>query len=319
MKTKLIVCVLAATVAIAASAAFDDAERSAARKVIAAAEAKLRSAGAIDGKAITLLPVKGDDDGYCERLIVGALVNAGKVCVVSNDEKKDERFKRILNEIKWDERQTTLKSIDPSTADELGHLKSTQILMEARLVITRRGRRGRKRRAVAELDLLAYAISTKQYVWTAHIAIDDAGRGWPDPAEFNVKVSFAGEKSAESVAALVASKVRNAVAGYGYRVNADGGDDLALTLSFTKEEFDKSGGYFVYRGKAAARLASRVGDGILYEKVFSAKGSRALGELEASQNLADALAAQVLKWLDETLAPRAFFAKHTDFMESSVR
>jgi len=316
MKAKLIVYVLVTTAAIAASAAFDDAERSAARKVIAAAEAKFRSAGALDERAITLLPVKGDDDGYCERLIVGALVNAGKVCVVSNDEKKDDRFRRILNEIKWDERQTTLKSIDPSTADELGKLKSTQILMEARLVITRRGR---KRRAVAELDLLAYAVSTKQYVWTAHIAVDDAGRGWPDPAEFNVKVSFTGEKSAESVAALVASKVRNAVAGYGYRVNADGGDDLALTLSITKEEFDRSGGYFVYRGKAAARLASRVGDGILYERVFSAKGGRALGELEASQNLADALAEQVLKWLDETLAPRAFFAKHSDFMESSVR
>jgi len=316
MKAKLIVYVLVTTAAIAASAAFDDAERSAARKVIAAAEAKFRSAGALDERAITLLPVKGDDDGYCERLIVGALVNAGKVCVVSNDEKKDDRFRRILNEIKWDERQTTLKSIDPSTADELGKLKSTQILMEARLVITRRGR---KRRAVAELDLLAYAVSTKQYVWTAHIAVDDAGRGWPDPAEFNVKVSFTGEKSAESVAALVASKVRNAVAGYGYRVNADGGDDLALTLSITKEEFDRSGDYFVYRGKAAARLASRVGDGILYERVFSAKGGRALGELEASQNLADALAEQVLKWLDETLAPRAFFAKHSDFMESSVR
>ena len=314
MKTKLIVCALAATVAIAASAAFDDSERNAIRKSVTAVEASLRSAKALDGKAITVLPVKGDADGYCERLVIGALVSAGKTCVVSNDEKKDERFKRILEDIKWDERQTTLKSIDPKTADELGHLKSTQLFIEVRVDIFRRGR---KRRAVAELNILAYEVKTKQYVWTANIALDESGRVWPDVSEFNVKVDFKSVGDATGLPAIAASAVRNVVAGYGYRVNAEGAADLALTANFVRETFDRSGGYFVFKGAVNVRLASCSGDGVLYEKTFTAKGRRGLGENEAERNLANELDGQLLKWLDETLKPEVFFAKHRDFAASS--
>ncbi len=316
MKIRNAICAIAAMASLVSAADFDAAAKASIRKSVAAAEAQFRSAPALDGKAITLLPVKGDSDGYCERLLIGALVNAGKTCVVSNDDKKDERFRRILKEIAWDERQTTLKSIDPRTADELGHLKSTQMLIEARLDVVRHGR---KRRAVAELDILAYAISTKQYVWTAHIALDDVGRSWPDPADLNVKVDFKGLKDASGISAIAASAVRDAVARYGYRVNADGKDDLALSASFVRETFDQSGGYIVFKGSASVRLASSVGDGVLYEKTFVAKGSRGLGEAAAERNLADALDVQLLKWLDETLAPRVFFAKHPDFAEQAGR
>lgn len=314
MKAKLIVCALAATAAIAASAAFDESERNAIRKSANSVEAMFKSAKALNGKAITVLPVRGDADEYCERLLVGALVSAGQTCVVSNDEKKDERFKRILKEIKWDELQTTLKSIDPKTADELGHLKSTQILLEARLDIFRRGR---KRRAVAELNLLAYEVSTKQYVWTANIALDESGRVWPDASEYNVKIDFKGNGDASGLAAISASAVRNVVAGYGYRVNAEGAVDLALTAGFTRETFDRSGGYLVYKGAVNVRLASCSGDGVLYERSFFAKGRRGLGEEDARRNLADALDAQLVKWLDETLKPDVFFARHRDFAAAS--
>ena len=313
MRVKRIICTVAMMAALVSTAAFDDVEKSAIRKSVASAEARLKSATALDGKAITLLPVKGDSDGYCERLVIGALVNAGKTCVVSNDEKTDERFRRILKEIAWDERQTTLKSIDPRTADELGHLKSTQILIEARLDVVRRGR---KRTAVAELDLLAYAIKTKQYVWTAHISLDGAGHPWPNPADFNVMVDFKGDNDAAGLSVLVASAVRNAVAGYGFRVNAEGKHDLSLAASFSRETFDKSGGYLVFKGMAGARLASATGDGIIYEKTFSANGARALGEDDAVRNLANALSAQMLKWLDETLAPGVLFAKHPDLADA---
>ena len=316
MKTKLIVCALAATAAIAASAAFDDSERNAIRKSVAAAEALFKSAKPLDGKAITVLPVKGDADGYCERLVIGALVSAWKTCVVSNDEKKDERFKRILEEIKWDERQTTLKSIDPKTADLLGHLKSTQIFIEVRLDLFRRGR---KRRAVAELNILAYEVKTKQYVWTANIALDESGRVWPDASEFNVKVDFRAMGNATGLSTIAASAVRNVVAGYGYRVNVEGGDDLALTANFVRETFDRSGEYLVFKGAVTVRLASCSGDGVLYEKTFTAKGRRGLGECEAERNLANELDGQLLKWLDETLKPDVFFAKHRDFAAAAGR
>ena len=310
MKMKLIVCALAATATIAASAAFEEPERNAVRKSVNAVETMLKSDKTLNGKAITVLPVKGDAEEYCERLLVGALVSAGKTCVVSNDEEKDARFKRILKEIKWDELQTTLKSIDPKTADELGHLKSTQILLEARLNLFRRGR---KRRAVAELNLLAYEVSTKQYVWTANIALDESGRGWPDASEYNVKIDFKGAGDAAGLAAIAASVTRNVVAGYGYRVNADGPADLALTANFTRDTFDRSGSYLVFKGAANVRLASCVGDGVLYEQPFTAKGMRGLGETEAERNLAAKLDEKLVKWLDDTLKPAVFFAKHRDF------
>ena len=316
MKAKLIVCALATTAVLAVSAAFDESERNAIRKSVAAAEASLRAAKSLDGKAITVLPVKGDPDGYCNRLVIGALVNAGKTCVVSNDEKKDERFKRILKEIKWDEMQTTLKSIDPRTADELGHLKSTQVLLEVRLDLFRRGRR---RRAVAELNFLAYEVSTKQYVWTADIALDESGRAWPDASEFNVKVDFSGSDEAAALAALSAVKVRNAVAGYGYRVNGEGVTDLSLSAKFAQQTFDRSGEYLVLKGMAVVRLSSRTGEGILYEKTFSARGKRGLGAEEALRNLAENLDGQLVKWLDETLKPAVFFSKHRDFAAASER
>lgn len=309
MKMKLIVCALAATAAIAASAAFEEPERNAVRKSVNAVETMLKSDKTLNGKAITVLPVRGDAEEYCERLLIGALVNAKKTCVVPNDE-QDARFKRILETIKWDERQTTLKSIDPKTADELGRLLSTQIFIEARLELFRRGR---KRRAVAELNLLAYEVSTKQYVWTANIALDESGRGWPDASEYNVKIDFKGEGDAAGVAAIAASVARNVVAGYGYRVNADGPVDLALTASFTRDTFDRSNSYLVFTGAANVRLASCVGDGVLYEQPFTGKGKRGLGETEAERNLATDLDEELVKWLDDTLKPAVFFAKHRDF------
>lgn len=310
MNIKITVCAVAAMAALVASAAFDENERSAVRRAVSEAQTRLKSAGALDGKAITLLPVRGDSDEFAERLVIGALVNAGKNCVISNDE-TDERLKRILETIKWDEAQTTLKSIDPKTVDELGRLKSTQILLEARLDVFHRGR---KRRAVAELNLLAYEVKTKQYVWTADIAVDASGRVWPDPSEYNVKVSFtAAEDDAAPIAGLAATVVRNQVAGYGYRVDAEGIVDLELSSHFAQEVFDKSGEYIVLKGVARARLASKTGDGVLYEKTFEAKGKRGLGTSEALKNLSDVLSDQIRKWVDETLEPRVFFAKHRDF------
>ena len=316
MKAKFIVCALAATAVIAASAAFDDSERSAIRKSVAAVESTLKSAQPLDGKAITVLPVKGDADEFCERLVIGALVSAGKTCVVSNDEKRDERFKRILNEIKWDEQQTTLKSIDPRTADELGHLKSTQLLLEVRLDLFRRGR---KRRAVAELNILAYEVKTKQYVWTANIALDESGRAWPDVSEFNVKVDVSSSADAARLAALSVVEVRNAVAGYGYRVNGEGAADLELTVKVGQETFDRSGGYIVLNGTAAVRLSSPTDKDILHETTFTKKGGRGLGEEAAVRNLSGAVSGAIIKWLDGTLKPEVFFAKHRDFASVSGR
>lgn len=314
MKFKCILGVALALSSVVSSAAFDETDKSAVREAVAAAEAKFKTAKPLDGKAITLLPVKGDSDGYCERLVIGALVNAGKTCVISNDEKKDERFGRILKEIGWDERQTTLRSIDPRTADELGHLKSTQILLEARLDVVRGT--GRRRRVAAELNLLAYSVKTKQYVWTANIVMDGAGLSLPDAGGVNVKVVIrSGGTDSAALSSAVGGEVRNAITGLGYRVNAEGAGDLLLSLSIDQETFDRSGEYYVFKGLAKVRLSSVAGDGVLYEKTFSAKGARGLGKSEAGSNLAKVLTERLKPWITETLEPRAFFTKHRDFAD----
>ena len=315
MDMKKTVCAAIALLALGASAAaFDATERDIVRKAVSAARERLRTASALDGKAVTLLPVKGDDDsGFAGQLLMTALVEAGKTCVISNDEKNDERFKRILQEIKWDERQTTLKSIDPATADELGRLKSTQILLEARFDIVRRGR---KQRPVAELGLLAYSVATKQFVWAADVAADAGGRKWPDPSAVSVKVSFAPGEGAEGLAASLGVAVRDAVAAWGYRVDAAGAADLALEFSLERSTFDKTGGWFVFDGAAKARLASVAGDGVLHLKEFSVRGPRGLGEKEADASLSAVMSKDILAWLDATLAPRTFFAKHPDFADA---
>ena len=135
MKKRVVIFCALALISPVVASAFDAQEKEALRVVADVTEKGLRGAGELDGKAITILPIKGDQDGYFERLLIGAFVKAGKTCVVGNDEKGDVRFKRILGEIKWDERQTTLKSVDPATIDVLGRLKSTQMLIEGVLGI----------------------------------------------------------------------------------------------------------------------------------------------------------------------------------------
>lgn len=311
MKTRLAIC--AVMVALSSFASLSENAKVAVRSVVDLAEKRIAEASVLGDKAITILPVKGDEDGYCERLLTGAFIKAGRTCVISNDEKNDERFRRILKEIMWDERQTMLKSIDPATADEIGRLKSTQILIEARLDISYRGR---KKRAFAELNLLAYSIETKQYIWTVNLAFEEARTGAaPTASDFNVEVAVNAEEEANGVSGIVSSDIRNAVAGYGFKVNAEGEKDLVLKVAFTRETFDKSGEYYIFKGAARARLTAAHGDGILYEKTFEAKGARGLGVAEADRNLARELSIKILTWLDETLAPRALFIRHPDFVE----
>ena len=91
MKT-IIAPAFAAAALIACAEPFGAAEKAVLRDVAKQAEAKMKEAAALEGKAVTLLPVHGDEDGYMERLLIGAVVSSGRTGVISNDEKNDERF-----------------------------------------------------------------------------------------------------------------------------------------------------------------------------------------------------------------------------------
>ena len=286
--------------------AFDANEKEALRSLAKKSEAALRTANALDGKAITLLPVRGDADGYFERLLVGAVVNSGKNCVVGNDEEKDARFRRILGEIKWDERQTTLKSVDPATIDRLGSLKSTQVLLEAVLDVEKKG----EKEVSVELNLLAYAIETKQYVWSVNIADGTVERAktitqsqptTPSPEAVRVNVVACGGL-APIVAHQAAAEARNALAKAGYVV--DGGDepDVVVSVSAGREVLDRSGDWFVYRGVVHLKTEIKgPKPRFMAEKEVVGTGRRGLGETFAEKNLADALVPGIAKWVKDSV------------------
>ena len=99
MKKRVVAFCALALMTPVMTVAFDAKEKDALRIVADATEKGLRGAGELNGKAITILPIKGDQDGYFERLLIGVFVKAGKTCVVGNDEKGDARFRRILGEL----------------------------------------------------------------------------------------------------------------------------------------------------------------------------------------------------------------------------
>ena len=294
--------------------AFDPGEKAVLRGVEGELENAFRSAPALDGKAITLLPVRGDEEGYAEGLALEALVKSGQTAVVSNDEKRDERFKRILSEIRWDEMQTRLGSIDPATVDELGRLKSTQILLEGRLDVHRRGGMLQSRGFGAELELLAYEVGSKQYVWAGRFVLpmpkaEGAGGegGWKSairlteisaPRLVRVAAESTYGEGAERTGDRVDTFVRGMLADMGFWVDSTAKPDLTLALHTEQETFDESGQWIVYDGKTKASLRLHgADDRLVGETDIDARGLRGLGAAQAAKNLADALEAELSVWM----------------------
>ena len=311
MNKMMILSVVAATLAMSARAEFEADAKKALRETAVQAEAKLKAADALGKKAITLLPVKGDDAGYFENLLVGAFVNAGRTLVVSNDEAKDERFKRILGEIKWDEKQTTLKSVDPATIDALGKLKSTQVFVEARLEVTKR----KNGKVAVELNLLAYEIETKKFVWSVNLAPDgQAATGLKIRAK--VETTYNGKASGDA-AVLLNAEVKQQLVDLGYVVDGVEKPDVVVKLVVLRTTFDSTGSYLVYDGTVQVEATAQGSEKrLLGKQVLSARGARGLGELAADKNLVVKLAEKTGTWAKETLSPAALRVKHPEFVES---
>lgn len=326
---------LAALVAVAATQAlgFTRGERQTARIAADEARGRLAGAAALAGKAVTLLPVHGDEDAYFETALLDAAIQAGVNMVVANDT-QDARFKRILKEIRWDEEQKRLETVDPSTIDELGRLLSTQVLLEGRLSKGRlpvpADRKGRavgfpgadgQGRVELEVQLLAYEIATKRYVWSAILTVlepeppqpaNPDRQGGPAPFDqghvaevqipLNVGVKVVAEKGAEMEADLLETWAHGRLADLGYRPGSGEKDDLVLTLRAGCEEFDRTGNYVVYDGSVKAVLAVKAGTPReLGATSIPARGKRGLGETQAHRNLAEEMEGQLGPWLKREL------------------
>lgn len=303
MKKLIMVCVAGALAMVAQ--AFDAAEKTAIRQTMQQVEAQLKNAVAINGKPVLLLPVRGDDGAFAEELLLGALIRTGKTPVVSNDEQTDARFKAILKKIRWDERMTTLKAVDPATVDQLGQLKSAQIFLEAKLDIDRSARR-----PAATLSLLAYAVATKQYVWSADVTpvlqpVEGAlPKAFVRPAKAPLHVAVVSTGSAATVAAQMATQVRSYVMKNALGVvDAKTTPDVTVTLETASSEFDRTGNWYVLEG--TTKLGAKVAGGDarqLAETELTVRGTRALGLPAAQRALVSALFKQTAPWLKETLS-----------------
>ncbi len=329
----------AALVALAAVAAvparaFTHAERGVARTVAEEAKSRMDGAAGLGGRAVTLLPVHGDTDAYLESLLLDAGVQAGLKMVVANDT-SDARFKRILREIRWDEDQKRLETVDPETIDELGHLLSTQVLLEGRLATSRRPvKKSRSGRAVGpagedgeglvemELQLFAYEIATKRYVWSANVSAAEAPeetgepgakRGVSDsgpyaleePCPLNVGIQVTAAEGAERVADELETWLRGRLADQGYRVDTGKDDDLVLEAEVEAARYDRTGEWETWKGamKVSAGLCG-AGERLLGTANFPAKGKPGV-EIAGQRNLAYEMEAQLAPWLKRTLDPDA--------------
>jgi hypothetical protein len=288
---------------------FDVAAREALRGAADKIREKLSGAAALDGKAVTVLPVKDDRDGYFERLLIGALVSAGKTCVIGNDEKGDARFRAILGEIKWDERQKSLKSVDPKTIDELGKLKSTQVLIECRINVMLDSN---LKTRTAEAELMAYEIETKQYVWTAHVASESAAgvhraeETLPVVANnsaIRISVKAVASDDAQIASSAAFAAVCNALVEAGYCVNGEKAPDARVVLNCEKSLFDQTGEWIRYKGlvRVGVEVCGEKGRYLGLKDLFEV-GARGLGEVDAERAVAAKITEKLPGWVKERLA-----------------
>jgi hypothetical protein len=108
------------------------------------------------GKAISVLPIAGDQGEYVEGLLKNAVTASGLTYVEGAN---DPFWDVIMEEVEWDERKEDM--LDPETIDKFGKLKSSQWLLYG----TVREARDYGRMVYVELELHLSSIETKQHIW----------------------------------------------------------------------------------------------------------------------------------------------------------
>lgn len=105
---------------------------------------------------ISLLPLKGDQNGYLEGLLKNSISEAGLTYV---EGKEDPLWNDILQEVEWSERKSDI--LDQVTLVKFGKLKATKVLLYGAL----REASVQGQRVFVEIELHASSVETKQHVW----------------------------------------------------------------------------------------------------------------------------------------------------------
>ena len=166
------------TPATAARAPFDDDEREAIAHAMEEVVASVKASKALDGKSISILPVRNDAGDVVYSYLKNAVVSAGKRCV---EHKDDPMWNEVVAEMVFDDKNDGL--LDEKTLVKFGSLKATDVLLYGTLrSCTKTGNR-----VLVELDLHATDVATKEVVWNADVfkrwyttGTDVAARGISD-------------------------------------------------------------------------------------------------------------------------------------------
>ena len=193
---------------VAARAPFDDDEREAIAHAMEEVVAALKGSKGLDGKAVSILPVRNDSGDVVYSYLKNAVVSAGKRCV---EHKDDPMWNEVVAEMVFDDRNGGL--LDEKTLVRFGSLKATDVLLYGTLrSCTKTGNR-----VLVELDLHATDVATKEVVWNIDVfkrwyttGTDVAEKGLSDIPQ-PVRARLADTVRAKLVDSLKAEKKLKAV------------------------------------------------------------------------------------------------------------
>lgn len=151
-----LVFVVGMMIAPVSRAAYSESVRQALQKAVSEAGQSLADASLPEGQTVSVLSVRGDQEGYVEGLLKNAVTSADIPYVEGG---QDPVWDAILREVEWDERKEDM--LDPATLSKFGKLKSTQLLLYG----TVREVTETPQRVYVELELHLSSIETKQHVW----------------------------------------------------------------------------------------------------------------------------------------------------------
>ncbi|MBP5511667.1 MAG: hypothetical protein J6Z49_12180 [Kiritimatiellae bacterium] len=330
MKKLILVCIALASV-IPASFSFgasDGAKQRAAVKeavesVCKQADAVIKDAKVLNKDMPIYLWVRGGKDNQeaviiCERLLQQSLVDSGKTSVVSDDDEKDQNFKRFLDQLaRIVLSKEGTRGFDEKTAKpvDLGKLKNARIFLDAHLYVERRT----QRKFTAELYLEAFDINTKERIWVKNLSSSggDARSEIPfsipgpavlPPKAVNITVkTIPVDADSEAISQEISGDVSGLLAARGYTMQGAAREpDVTLELRVRRDLFDKLGNWYVFSGRvrAKARLNGKSGRD-LGQRSFDVKGTRGLTIGEAEKSLVKELSSQIDEWAAGVIDPGA--------------
>ena len=299
-----------------AAAPFTAEERDLLINLAADVSAALKESGIAADVPISALPFPGDRDRYLEGLLKNAVTAAGLNYV---EGRGDPMWDAIVNEIIWDWRKNDV--LDEATLTKFGRLQAARRLLYGHIIVERDDEDELR----AELWLHISSVETKQHLWGRtfvkrpgqYLWFNWGGSGsrivdFPivlADAQLRVAVRSVAadqDQSSKTLADAMGSDARDTLANAGFAVfNADAAKDpeVAISIKSSAPAFDREDDYVRFKGNVEI-VATVPADGnrIIGEKtMLERRAKRALGDMDALNNLREDMVLPLRDWLGKTV------------------